>query len=493
VRLVDRDVGEIAEQLRGAVGRDTGLEQVGPFVDEARGRPAGLEGRVGEHRLEEGDVRRHPANPELRQCPARPAHCHREGAAAAGELDEHRVEVRTHLGTDEHRATVQADAAAAGGAVDGDLTGVGTEAVGGVLGRDAALEGEAAHVDVLLADPEVVEGLTGRDAQLGHDEVDVGDLLGDGVLDLDPRVHLDEHVVAVLAEEELHRAGVDVADRLGEADRVGAHPLAGRRVEVGGGCDLDDLLVAPLQGAVPLEEVQDAPGAVGEDLDLDVPRVDDGLLEEEGRVAERRLGLALGRLERLPKPVRAVDATHTAAAAAGDRLDEEGVADPVGGLGERVQVGRRVDTAQGGQAGRPGGADRAGLVAGQVEGGRRRSDEGDAVSCALLGEQRVLGEEAVARVDRVGAALAGDAHDVLVVEVAAHRVALLADLVRLVGLEAMLGVAVLVGEDRDRLRAELGGGAERADGDLASVGDQDLVEHVIPPRAGDHLLVCRPA
>ena len=48
----------------------------------------------------------------------------------------------------------------------------------------------------LLGQAQVSEGLAGGDAQLRLDEVDVGDFLGDGVLDLDARVHFDEHVLA---------------------------------------------------------------------------------------------------------------------------------------------------------------------------------------------------------------------------------------------------------------------------------------------------------
>ena len=139
--------------------------------------------------------------------------------AAAGQLDEHRVEVGAHLGADEDGAAVEAHAAAAGGAVDRDGAGVGTEAVGRVLRRDAALHREALGADVVLAQPHRRERVARRDLHLHDDEVDVGDLLGDRVLDLDARVHLDEDVAPVLAEEELDGAGVDVADRAGEARR----------------------------------------------------------------------------------------------------------------------------------------------------------------------------------------------------------------------------------------------------------------------------------
>ena len=106
-------------------------------------------------------------------------------------------------------------------------------------------------------EPEVGQRLARGDPQLRADEVDVGDLLGDRVLDLDARVHLDEDVAPVGVEQELDGARVDVADLPGERDGVGADPLAQLGVEVGRGRDLDDLLVAPLHRAVALVEVDD--------------------------------------------------------------------------------------------------------------------------------------------------------------------------------------------------------------------------------------------
>ena len=94
-----------------------------------------------------------------------------------------------------------------------------------------------------------------------------------------------------------------------------------------------------------------------------------------------------------------------------------------------------------------------------------------------LGEVRVLGEEAVARVDRVGAGLLGDADDLRDIQVGADRVARLADLVGLVGLQAVQRIAVLVGEDGDGAGAQFICRPERADGDFTAVGHEDLLEH----------------
>ncbi len=120
------------------------------------------------------------------------------------------------------RAAVEPDARTAGRAVAGDAAGVGAEAVGRVLGGDPALHRRAVHHQRVLAQPKVFQRLPVGDAHLAGDQVDVGDLLGDGVLDLDARVHLDEDVVAALVEQEFDGARVGVVDLAGERDRVGA-------------------------------------------------------------------------------------------------------------------------------------------------------------------------------------------------------------------------------------------------------------------------------
>ena len=97
------------------------------------------------------------------------------------------------------------------------------------------------------------ERLAGGDADLLAHEVDARHELGDGVLDLEAGVHLEEPELAVLVEE-LDGAGVVVAARLGDLDGRLAHGLAGLGGEGRRRALLDQLLVAALGRAVALAD-----------------------------------------------------------------------------------------------------------------------------------------------------------------------------------------------------------------------------------------------
>ena len=93
-----------------------------------------------------------------------------------------------------------------------------------------------------------------------------------------------------------------------------------------------------------------------------------------------------------------------------------------------------------------------------------------------LGEARVLRQEAVAGMDRVGAGDLAGGEQARNVEIALRR-RRRADADALVGEAHVHGVGVggrMHGDGRD---AELLAGALDAQRDLAAVGDQDLVEH----------------
>ena len=143
---------------------------------------------------------------------------------------------------------------------------------------------------------------------------------------------------------------------------------------------------------------------VGEDLHLDVPGADHRLLEEDGGVAECRLGLAHAGLERLAQVLPALDATHAAAPAPGDGLGEDREPDAFCRGHEHVDVGARSALRS---VGRP-----AFLAAPRLRAllpVRCSTLAGGPTKVipwagALGSEVGVLGEEAVAGVDGVRAA-----------------------------------------------------------------------------------------
>jgi hypothetical protein len=259
----------------------------------------------------------------------------------------------------------------------------------------------AVECDVRLTEP---QRLARRDPDLCRDEVDAGQRLGDGVLDLDPAVDLDEVRVAVAVDEELERADVLVARGDGSPNGAFGQLRTSRRRQRRRGRLLENLLVAPLDRTVALAQVDALPVAVDSDLDLDVSVVLDPALEVERVVAERRLGLGAADLDgRLELPRRA-DHPHALAAAAGRRLDQHRVADSLGLL-ERVLVVAQhpIRTRDRLEAVRRQQPARALLAAETLEHLGRRADERQVVRANDVGKALVLREEAVAGMDRVAA------------------------------------------------------------------------------------------
>ena len=133
-----------------------------------------------------------------------------------------------------------------------------------------------------------------------------------------------------------------VVDRRGGVDRDLADPLAHLLVDVRRRRLLDQLLVAALDRAVALAEVDDVALRVGEHLDLDVARVLEVALEVDGGVGEELLALARGALERLLELVLGHRDAEALAAAAAGRLAGDRVADLLGLLGGPFDVVGRL-------------------------------------------------------------------------------------------------------------------------------------------------------
>ena len=180
--------------------------------------------------------------------------------------------------------------------------------------------------------------LAGGDAELPFHQIEAGDRFGDRMLDLQPRVHLHEPEAALFEAagavgDEFDRAGALIAGGLGGGDRGVAHAGAQRGAHAGRGRLLDHFLMAALQGAIALVEMDSVAVAVGKNLHLDVARRGDVFLDQHAFVAEGGFRLAHGSGERGLEIGVAVDPAHALAAAAGHRLDQHRVADLVGFAG----------------------------------------------------------------------------------------------------------------------------------------------------------------
>src|ERR671920_1137235 len=220
--------------------------------------------------LEHGEVQRegrlHPRDRELVEGPKTAAY---GGLAVTGVHDELRQEgvvVRGyHVAGVEVR--VDPDARPAGRIIDLDEPGLGQEVAAGVFGVDPELYRVPVGREGILRD---LQTLARDHLQLFGNDVDAGDHLRHGMFDLEAGVHLDKVEFSVLVDE-LYGPGTFVTQGADQVGR-GRHETvpyvlwqAWRRRF------LDELLVAALDGAVPLGEGDHLTVRVGEDLYLHVP------------------------------------------------------------------------------------------------------------------------------------------------------------------------------------------------------------------------------
>ena len=304
------------------------------------------------------------------------------------------------------------------------------------------------------------------DQQLQPHQVQPRDALGDRVLHLQPGVHLQEEELAVGREEELDRAGVHVADRAGGGGR-GCVQLCAQLVGHGRRrCLLDQLLVPALDRALPLAQREHRAVRVGDELYLDVPRAVEVRLAEDGAVTEGRRRLAPGLRHRVGEPGPIADYPHAAPAATGGRLDQH--REPLDGF--RVHSGQyRYPGLGHGLLGRHLGTHRR-------DGLRRWTDPGEPGVGHRRRELRVLRQEAVPRMHRVGTGpQRGRDHEVAAQVSVGRRGARQPH--RPVRLPHVQRVSIGIGIHRNGFDAERAAGGEDPAGDLAPVGDQQPADH----------------
>ena len=255
--------------------------------------------------------------------------------------------------------------------------------------------------------------------QLQLHQVDARRHLGDRVLDLLPRVHLHQVVLAGHGvDEELHRADAPIPRASTELQRVLAQRDVLRRRQRRGRRLLHQLLVTALDRAIARA---DGPGRavhVGGDLHLDVSRAGQPAFDEDGGLTEQPARLVAHALERLGQLLIGLETENRASAGARRGLQRNG--EP-----QRARVGARALEAVGDamppghdrDAEMPGELLRADLVANDAHGLGRGAEERQAEPIAELHEVRALGDEAPPGPHRVGVGLGERALEPLEIEI----------------------------------------------------------------------------
>ena len=239
---------------------------------------------------------------------------------------------------------------AARGQPAGDSPGGWPEVVAGILRIDPAFDRVAAELNVLLAD---ADRIAPGNPQLFRDQIDPGHHFGDGVLHLNAGVHFHEIEPTAAIEQEFNGSGAFVVDAPGCGDGGFTHALTQVGVEGRTGGFLQQFLVAPLDRAVALSEVDDIAVAVGQHLHLNVTGPVDELLHVETGIAEGGLRFPLGGLEQRCELIGAGDQPHPAATTAGGGLDHHGISHLLGELGRFRWAGQQAFAARhGGHANR---------------------------------------------------------------------------------------------------------------------------------------------
>jgi hypothetical protein len=317
---------------------------------------------------------------------------------------------------------------------------------------------------------------TGGHLDLEAHQIETGHALAHGVLDLEPRLHLEEVEGAGRIEQELHRPCVLVPRGAGGLDSGQAKGRALLRGQGRAWRLLDDLLMAALERALALAEVEGSSRAVGQDLHLDVPRPVDETLEDHDVVPERGLRFAPRCRQGRGELGLGANHPHALAPATPRRLEDDRPTDPSGRGQKRVVL--LIVTVVARNHGHPCGHHEtpcALLVSHPAVNRACRPDEHKARAKDGIGEVAVLAQEAVPGKDGVGPGLPGRLEERVDAQVRERRHRR-SDGNRLRAHPGVQGPFVGFGIHRDGGNSHHAAGARHAHRDLAAVRDEDLAE-----------------
>src|SRR5690554_1170909 len=169
-----------------------------------------------------------------------------------------------------------------------DMAGAGQEIISGILGIEPDLHGMTGQRDVTLRD---AQRFTLRDFELQGDKIKPGNFLGHRMLDLKSGIHFKEVKAAGLVEQKLHRPRAAIIYRAGCFHCRYTHFGAKLRCHDGAGRFLYHLLMAALDRAIPLAQMDGMAVAICKNLNLDMARFDDRFFKDQLAITKSILGL----------------------------------------------------------------------------------------------------------------------------------------------------------------------------------------------------------
>ncbi len=289
-------------------------------------------------------------------------------------------------------------------------------------------------------------------------------------------IHLDEAELPVLVQE-LQRAGVAVTQlrQCGGGDRTDVVTLLCR--QRGGSRFFQQLLVTALQGAVTFAEMHHVAVRVGHDLQFDMAWLVEVFFQIHLIIAKGGAGFGAGDAPRFLQVGFGGGDLHATPAAASGSLDQHGIADSCRHFTRLLKVFQRtIRSGDQRHAQRHHGGLGGDLVAHHADMFRRRPDEGDAVGFHRFREIGIFRQEAIARMDGVRPGNGGrreDGRDIEVRVAAGRR----ADTYGFIRQADIHGIGVSRGMHGNRPDTQFATGPQDAQGDLATIGNEDLGKH----------------
>ena len=289
-------------------------------------------------------------------------------------------------------------------------------------------------------------------------------------------IHFNEiEMLFILIHKELHRPRIEVIDILHQFDGGTADIFAQLLRKRPGGRHFNHFLMAALDRAVTFKQMNDMSRFITEDLYLDMLRIHDTFFHIHFVAAESHFRFRFRAVVRFLQIFHAVHIPHAAPAAAVDRFDHDG---------ETVFLGKRFDLIKAFHrtvcAGNHGDLcffcldTGIHFIAEHDQMFHTRPDENNAFLFTAFGQLRIFRKESVTGMNCVHMMLLTDTDDILYIQVSIDRFIPFPHQVRFVSTVPMKRQYIFFGINSHRPDAQLIAGTEYTDGDLASVGHQDL-------------------